>query len=64
MRGKGTGDVLARGAVRASYLTTEQNVTKEKWNDIFADFDNEAYQKKEVVKDENALKEVATTGRR
>lgn len=63
MRGKGTGDVLARGAVRASYLTTEKNVTEQQWNDIFADFDNEAYQKREAAKDENAVKEVARSHR-
>ena len=63
MRGKGTGDVLARGAVRAQYLTTETKVSDATWAAAFDDFDNEKFQKKERVKADGP-KEKTRTGLR
>ena len=60
--GYGSGDKLARGAVSASYLTTEKKITDKKWNDIFGDFDPEAFQKKEPAKMEGE-KETSTARR-
>jgi hypothetical protein len=42
-KGVGSGDKLARGAVRANFSTTDGGVSQEKWNDIFADYDPEKY---------------------
>ena len=39
MGGLNSGDKLARGAIRATYSSTEKKVSDEKWNDIFNDFD-------------------------
>lgn len=41
----GSGDRLARGAVSASYLTTEKKISDKKWDDIFKDFDPEKFQR-------------------
>jgi hypothetical protein len=46
----GAGDKLARGAVRASYLTTEKKITEKKWDSMFADFDPEAFKKTDPQK--------------
>lgn len=46
----GSGDRLARGAVSASYLTTEKPITKKKWDDMFKDFDPEKFQKEGMPK--------------
>lgn len=35
MRDAGSGDKLARGAHKASYLVTENSVTNRKWNSMF-----------------------------
>jgi hypothetical protein len=37
--GAGAGDKLARGAVRATYASTEGGVTEDKWAEAFGDFD-------------------------
>ena len=39
MGGLGSGDKLARGAVKASYSTTEGGVTEDKWAEAFGSFD-------------------------
>ncbi len=42
-KGVGSGDKLARGAVKATYPSTEGGVTAEKWNNIFDTFDPEEF---------------------
>jgi len=39
----GSGDRLARGAHSATYLTTEQNISQEAWDNMFKDFDPEKF---------------------
>ena len=41
--GIGSGDKLARGAVRASYSTTEGGVSDSGWSKAFDDFDPERF---------------------
>ena len=55
----GSGDVLARGAVRASYLTTEKKITDEKWAEMFDDFDPEEFKKKGLPKMESTGKDIS-----
>lgn len=45
--GAGSGDKLARGAVKASYLTTEKAISQKKWDSMFEGFDPEEFMKKE-----------------
>jgi hypothetical protein len=40
----GAGDRLARGAVRATYSTTETKISQESWDAMFADFDPETFE--------------------
>ena len=42
-KGVGSGDKLARGAVRASYSTTEGGVTQDAWSKAFDDFNPEEF---------------------
>ena len=35
MRDVGSGDKLARGAIRATYLVSENTLTEERWKEIF-----------------------------
>jgi hypothetical protein len=42
-KGIGAGDKLARGAVRASYSTTEGGVTQDKWAQAFDDYNPEEF---------------------
>jgi len=35
MRDVGSGDKLARGAIKATYLVSENTLAQEKWNDMF-----------------------------
>lgn len=44
MAGKDSGDRLARGLVRAQF-TGPENVSQEKWDDAFKDFDPEKYRR-------------------
>ena len=46
----GSGDKLARGAVKASYLTTEKKISAKTWDDIFKDFDAEKFQREGMPK--------------
>ena len=41
--GAGAGDKLARGAVRATYASTEGGVTEDKWAEAFGEFDPEKF---------------------
>jgi hypothetical protein len=51
MRGAGSGDKLARGASKASYIVTEdKRVSQEKWDDMFKDFDPEKFKKEGMPK--------------
>ncbi len=51
MRGLNSGDRLARGAVKVSYLTNEDNnVTQDTWDKAFDDFDADAFRKKGMPK--------------
>lgn len=49
-RGAGSGDKLARGAVKATYSVTEKTITQKKWDDMFEGFDPEAFLKKKWSK--------------
>jgi hypothetical protein len=44
-KGAGSGDKLARGAIRATYTTTEGGVTDKKWEEMFGDFDPDKFKK-------------------
>jgi hypothetical protein len=44
-KGAGSGDQLARGAVRASFMTTEGGIAEDKWAKAFDDFDAEKFKK-------------------
>jgi hypothetical protein len=59
----GSGDRLARGAVKASYLTTEKTITDKKWNDIFDGFDPEAFKNSDSQKSVSGEKEKTTRKR-
>lgn len=41
--GPGSGDKLARGAVRATYTVTEGGITEDKWAGAFGDYDPERF---------------------
>ncbi len=56
----GSGDKLARGAVRASYLTTEKKISQKKWDAMFEDFDPEAFKNSESQKSVSGEKEINT----
>lgn len=43
MTGAGSGDRLARGAVKAAFQTTDGSVKKKKWAEAFDDFDPEKF---------------------
>jgi hypothetical protein len=61
-RGAGSGDKLARGSVRASYLVSENKpISKRKWDDMFEGFDPEAFKNKKFV-DPNAKKRESEHG--
>jgi hypothetical protein len=45
-KGPGSGDQLARGAVRATFTTTEGGITDKKWAEAFDDFEPEEFQAK------------------
>jgi len=49
-KGAGSGDRLARGAVSATYTTTEGGVSDKKWDAMFADFDPEKFKKEGMPK--------------
>ena len=42
-KGPGSGDKLARGAVKAQFMTTESSITDDKWARAFDDFDPEKF---------------------
>lgn len=51
MRGAGSGDKLARGNVRATYLVSEdKRISQDKWDDMFRDFDPEKFKKEGLPK--------------
>ena len=54
----GSGDKLARGAVKASYLTTEKKITQKKWDDMFGDFDPEKFQERRYAQGEGHAQNV------
>jgi hypothetical protein len=56
----GSGDVLARGGIRASYTVTEKKITDADWSRMFNDFDPEEFQKKEPVKADGPKEETRT----
>jgi hypothetical protein len=54
----GSGDTLARGAIRATYaVRDEKSISQKKWDEMFADFDPEAFQKKDSQKAVSGPKE-------
>jgi len=57
-KGAGSGDKLARGAIRATYTTTEGGVSNKKWDDMFADYDPERFKKNGLPKVEGGEKEL------
>lgn len=61
----GSGDKLARGAIKASYLVRdEKEISQEKWNEMFGDFDPKAFAAKPgtEVPVEGAIKETTVIG--
>jgi len=61
----GGGDRLASGASRAQFRPAGENITRERWEEIWADFDPEAYKKAPnpaQVKTKNSEKESVTIG--
>ena len=51
MRGAGSGDKLARGANKASYLVSEdKRISQKKWDEMFGDFDPEKFKKEGMPK--------------
>jgi hypothetical protein len=60
--GAGSGDKLARGAVKASYLTTEKAITQKKWASMFEGFDPEEFKKNGMPKD-SGVKEAVRSRR-
>jgi hypothetical protein len=42
-KGVGSGDKLARGAVKAVYSTTEGGITQDKWSQAFDDYNPEEF---------------------
>jgi hypothetical protein len=50
MNNAGAGDKLARGAVKASYLASEQSISQKKWDSIFGDFDPETFKMPDAKK--------------
>jgi hypothetical protein len=67
MRTNGGGDRLARGAVRASFLTNESNkITQATWDAAFDNLDTKAFVEKEPasrVKVAGAVKESSRSKR-
>lgn len=61
----GSGDVLARGAVRASYTVRDtKTISEDAWARMFEDFDPEEFKNKDTQKEAaTGIKEVARTGR-
>jgi hypothetical protein len=59
------GDVLARGATRNTFPPAGGNVSDEKWNEMWGDFDPEAYKKAPnpaQMKTEGSESEVTVVG--
>jgi len=52
--GAGSGDRLARGAVKVSYLTTEKSISQSAWDRMFENYDSEKFMKEEKPKVEGA----------
>ena len=48
--GAGSGDKLARGAVKAQFMTTEGGISQDKWAAAFDDFDAEKF-KNDAIKE-------------
>ena len=47
----GSGDALARGAIRVTYtVRDEKTISQKKWDDMFKDFDPEEVKKKDMPK--------------
>ena len=63
MNDAGAGDKLARGAVKASYLVSENRMTQKKWDDIFGDFDPEKFKKTGMPKVVGEKKETVRSHR-
>lgn len=58
----GSGDKLARGAVRAVYTVRDEvSVSDKKWKEMFGDFDKEAFMKSKPT-DPNAIKANSSGG--
>jgi hypothetical protein len=58
----GGGDQLARGAARATFRPAGEKVSREKWDEMFGDFDPEAYKAAPPMKDENGIKANSSGG--
>lgn len=47
----GSGDALARGAIRVTYtVRDEKTISQKKWDDMFKDFDPEEFKKNGMPK--------------
>jgi hypothetical protein len=49
-KGAGSGDKLARGAISATFTTTEGGISQKKWDDMFKDYDPERFAKEGTPK--------------
>ena len=59
-KGAGSGDKLARGAIKASFTTTEGGVSQKKWDDMFKDYDPDKFRKDGMPKVEGVKNLVKT----
>jgi len=60
MRINGGGDKLARGAVRATFLTNESNkITQSAWDKAFNDFEPEQFKKEGMPKVKGTAREIS-----
>ena len=63
MRDAGSGDRLARGQVRASFLVSEEKITEDKWKKAFDDFNPEEFKKTGMPKVAGEKKETVRSRR-
>lgn len=60
MGGLGSGDKLARGAVKASYSTTEGGITEDKWAEAFGEFDPEKFKNEPNKSSQRTISDIDT----
>lgn len=60
--GAGAGDKLARGAIKASFQTTEGNIKQSAWDKMFKDFDPEKFKREPNKSSVRKNPDVETSG--